>query len=195
VYLATLAEAYAEVVASDLDQAHIEHASAISAQYPNIRLVTDDITNSHLPERSFALVLCSEVIEHITDTTSVIAGIRRLIAPGGILILSTPQRYSLMELACKVAFMPGVIGIVRKIYGEAVFETGHINLMTEREVTRHLESAGFRIRERFKSGLYIPAVAEFGGTTALSIERRLEDRLRRGPLSWMLWTQYYVAEA
>jgi hypothetical protein len=91
--------------------------------------------------------------------------------------------------------MPGVIGVVRKIYREAVFETGHINLMTERELTQQLESAGFRIRERFKSGLYIPAVAEFGGDMGVRIEQWLENKLRRGHFSWMLWTQYYVAEA
>jgi 2-polyprenyl-3-methyl-5-hydroxy-6-metoxy-1,4-benzoquinol methylase len=195
VYLAAIAEVYAEVVASDLDQAHIQHASAIATKYPNIRLITDDITKSQLQEQSFTLVLCSEVIEHIADTKSVIAGIRRLIAPGGILIISTPQRHSLMELACRVAFMPGVIAVVRKIYREAVFETGHINLMSERELTKSLEGAGFRIRERFKSGLYIPAVAEFGGDTGLRIEQWLENKLRRSRFSWMLWTQYYVVEA
>jgi len=134
------------------------------------------------------------VIEHIPDTARVIAGIRRVLAPGGILILSTPQRFSMMETACKVAFMPGVIGLVRRIYGEAVFETGHVNLMTEREVAAALARAGFRIRERYKSGMYVPLVAEFAGTIGLMLERWLEARLRRGPLSWTLWTQYYVAQ-
>ena len=194
VYLAALAEAYSEVVASDLDQAHIDHARSIAARYSNLRLVTDDITASRLPDQSFDLVLCSEVIEHISDTAAVLAGIRRLIAPGGILILSTPQRHSLMELACRIAFMPGVINVVRRIYGEAVFETGHINLATERELTVALAQAGFRIRDRFKSGMYIPVLAEFTGRAGLGIEQWLERKLRQGPLSWMLWTQYYVAE-
>jgi 2-polyprenyl-3-methyl-5-hydroxy-6-metoxy-1,4-benzoquinol methylase len=194
VYLSALAEAYSEVVATDLDQAHIDHARSIVARYSNLRLVTDDITASRLPDQSFDLVLCSEVIEHISGTAAVLAGIRRLIAPGGILILSTPQRHSLMELACRIAFMPGVINIVRRIYGEAVFETGHINLATERELTVALAQAGFRIRDRFKSGMYIPVLAEFTGRAGLGIEQWLERKLRQGPLSWMLWTQYYVAE-
>jgi len=194
VYLPTLCEAFSEVVASDLDQAHLDHANPIAAKYPNLRLVTDDITDSRMPPENFDLVLCSEVLEHIPDTARVIAGIRRLLAPGGILILSTPQRYSMMEAACKVAFMPGLIGLVRRIYGEAVFETGHVNLMTEREVTAALTHEGFRIRERYKSGMYIPLVAEFAGTIGLRLEQWLEAWLRRGPLSWTLWTQYYVAE-
>ncbi len=134
-------------------------------------MLVNDISDTHLPTQSFDLVLCSEVVEHIRDTTAAIAGIRRLLTPGGLLLISTPQHYSLMELACKAAFMPGVINLARRIYGEAVFETGHINLMTEKQTTRALESAGFHIRQRFKSGLYLPLIAEFAGTTGVRIER------------------------
>ncbi len=194
VYLPALAENYREVTASDLDQAHLEHARRLLVTHPNVRLLTDDITDSKLPAASFDLILCSEVLEHIPDTERVIAGIRRLLAPDGFLLLSTPQRHSLMELACKVALMPGVIGIVRRIYGEAVFETGHINLMTEPELIRTLTAHGFTIREQFKSGLYLPLIAEFGGASGLRLAQSLEARLRRGYLSFALWTQYYVAQ-
>jgi 2-polyprenyl-3-methyl-5-hydroxy-6-metoxy-1,4-benzoquinol methylase len=135
------------------------------------------------------------VIEHIPDSAHALAAMRRLLVPGGILILSTPQRFSLMELACKVAFLPGVIEIVRRIYGEAVFETGHINLMTAQTAAAAITAAGFTIRDRFKSGLYLPLVAEFGGSRGLSLAQSIETRLRGGALDWMLWTQYYVAEA
>jgi 2-polyprenyl-3-methyl-5-hydroxy-6-metoxy-1,4-benzoquinol methylase len=195
VYLPALAEAYSEVVAADLDQIHIEHARPIAERYPNLRLAIDDITASRMPDHSFDLALCSEVIEHIPDPQAAIAGIRRLLAPGGFFILSTPQRYSLLELACKIAFLPGVIGVVRRLYGEAIFETGHISLTTEREIGAALEREGFEIRERFKSGMYLPVVAEFGGAAGMQLERWLEDRIRRGRLSWVLWTQYWIARA
>jgi SAM-dependent methyltransferase len=194
VYLPALAESYREVVATDLDEAHLAHVRPLLARYPNLRLVTDDITASRLPAGAFDLVLCSEVIEHIPDTRGVIAGLRRLLAPEGVLILSTPQRYSLMELTCKVAFLPGVIDLVRRIYGEAVFETGHINLMTACAVAAALEDAGIQIHERYKSGLYLPLIAEFAGASGLRLARWLEGRLRAGPLSFALWTQYYVAQ-
>jgi 2-polyprenyl-3-methyl-5-hydroxy-6-metoxy-1,4-benzoquinol methylase len=194
VYLSALAENYREVTATDLDQAHLDHAQRLLITHPNLRLLTDDITDSKLLPASFDLILCSEVLEHIPDTDRVIAGIRRLLAPGGFLLLSTPQRHSLMELTCKVAFMPGVIQLVRRIYGEAVFETGHINLTSEPELIRTLTAHGFTIREQFKSGLYLPLIAEFGGASGLRFSQRLEERLRRGRLSFALWTQYYVAQ-
>jgi hypothetical protein len=116
-------------------------------------------------------------------------------APGARLILSTPQRHSILELACKVAFLPGVIEVVRRIYGESVFETGHINLMTERTCVSALADAGFTIDESFKSGMYIPVIAEFGGSAGLRLEKFLEDKVTGGRMDWMLWTQYYVARA
>ncbi len=195
VYLRALANHYNEVVGTDLNQSQLEHARARNADLANLHVLIDDITDSHLPAHSFDLVLCSEVLEHIRDTNRAIAGIRRVVAPGGLLIVSTPQRHSLMELACKLAFMPGVINLVRRVYGEAVFETGHLSLMTEQQMTSALESAGFHIRQRYKSGLYLPLVAEFAGITGLRLERWLEERLRDSFLSWILWTQYYVAQA
>jgi 2-polyprenyl-3-methyl-5-hydroxy-6-metoxy-1,4-benzoquinol methylase len=194
VYLNALAANYREVVATDMAQDHLDHAAPLTVEHPNLTLFIDDITCSRLPAQHFDLVLCSEVIEHLRDGPSAIAGIRRLLAPEGFLLLSTPQRYSLMELSCKLAFLPGIINAVRWIYGEAVFETGHINLMTEREMTRLLESAGFRIRRRFRSGLYLPLVAEFASSAGLRIERWLEERLRERGFSWLLWTQYYLAQ-
>jgi SAM-dependent methyltransferase len=195
IYLPALAESFAEVVASDLDQAHLDHARSIAAKYPNLELRRDDILHSKLPAHSFSMALCSEVIEHIPDTARVLAGIHRLLEPGGILLLSTPQRWSLMEMAAKIAFLPGIVGIVRRIYGEAVFDMEHINLMTARATERQLSGAGFRIRERHKSGMYIPLIAEFGGERGRIFEEWLERRVRGHALDSMLWTQYYVAEA
>jgi 2-polyprenyl-3-methyl-5-hydroxy-6-metoxy-1,4-benzoquinol methylase len=195
VYLRALANHYKEVVGTDLSRSQVEYVRSRNADLVNLRLLIDDITDSKLPAHRFDLVLCSEVLEHISDTGRAIAGIQRVVAPGGLLLVSTPQRHSFMELACKLAFMPGIIKLVRRVYGEAVYETGHVNLMTERQMIDALEAAGFHIRQQFKSGLYLPFIAEFAGITGMRFERWLEKRLRDGPLSWTLWTQYYVAQS
>jgi 2-polyprenyl-3-methyl-5-hydroxy-6-metoxy-1,4-benzoquinol methylase len=195
VYLRALANHYKEVVGTDLNQGQLEYARARTADLANLHVLIDDITDSRLPAHSFDLVLCSEVLEHIRDVSRAIAGLRRVVAPGGFLIVSTPQRHSIMELACKLALMPGVINVVRWVYGEAVLETGHVSLMTERQMMAALDLAGFHIQQHFKSGLYLPLVAELGGITGMRLERWLEERLRDGPLSWTLWTQYYVAQS
>jgi 2-polyprenyl-3-methyl-5-hydroxy-6-metoxy-1,4-benzoquinol methylase len=195
VYLRALASHYNEVVGTELNVGQLEHVRARTADLTNLEILIDDITDSHLPAHSFDLVLCSEVLEHIPDTCSAIEGIRKATAPGGLIIVSTPQRHALIEMACKLAFMPGVINLVRRIYREPVFETGHVSLMTEQQMRHTLESTGFHVRQQFKSGLYLPLIAEFGGIAGMRFERWLEQRLRYGPLSWTLWTQYYVAQA
>jgi ubiquinone/menaquinone biosynthesis C-methylase UbiE len=195
IYLKTLSEAYREVVAIDVEDAYLRHLRPLADQVHNLELQVDDITCSKLPSGCFDLILCSEVIEHIADSQSAIREMRRLLKPGGMLVLSTPQRFSTLELAATIAFLPGIIDIVRLIYREPILETGHINLMTERQVSRQLEEAGFVVRRRYKSGLYLPLVAEFMGESGLAAEQWLESKLRGSWFDGVLWTQYYVAQA
>ncbi|SFC26750.1 Methyltransferase domain-containing protein [Polaromonas sp. OV174] len=193
VYLPVLAKLFAEVFATDIEVAFLKHSTPLLKSHQNIHLVVDDITASALPPQSFDLILCTEVIEHIENSFEAILGMKRLLKPGGILILSTPQRYSPLELAAKIAFLPGVINIVRRIYGEPILETGHINLMTSREVEHQLNSAGFLVSERHKSGIYLPLIAEFSGESGLKLEKWLEKKLRGKLGDGLLWTQYYIA--
>lgn len=129
------------------------------------------------------------------ESRAALAGIRRLLRPGGVLVLSTPQRYSPLEVCSKVALSPGVIGLARLVYREPILPTGHINVMTAREVRRQLSEAGFGIRESHSSGLYLPLLAELGGEPARRLAACLERMIRGGKLGGLLWTQYYVAAA
>ena len=191
VYLPVLEESFGQVTATDVELAHL---ADLSSRFQGVELVRDDITSSRLEPGRFDLILCSEVVEHIPDSHQAMRGMFELLRPGGILILSTPQRFSPLELASKVAFLPGIIEIVRLVYREPVLRQGHINLMTREEVRRQLESAGFRIGLEHFTGLYIPILAEFGGESGLRITRKVENLLLESPLQWLLWTQYYLAE-
>lgn len=193
VYLPLLASTFGRVVASDIEMQFLEQASNLKGEFNNIDVVKDDIVASRLPSESFDLALCTEVIEHISDSSSAIRNIYRILKPGGVLILSTPQRYSTMEIACKVAFMPGVIDLVRKIYREPILETGHINLLTSGQAADQITDAGFSIMERHVGGLYLPVIAEALGNLGLHIENSMENLLKRLGMTFPLWTQYYVA--
>jgi SAM-dependent methyltransferase len=195
VYLPTLARLFEKVVAVDIEEAYLSHLSSVTAMFPNLSVRVDDITESELPDQAFDLVLCTEVVEHIPDSQPAIREMRRILKPGGVLVLSTPQRYSPLELTGKIAFLPGIIEVVRLIYKEPVLETGHINLMTAAEMTRQLTGVGFSIDASHKSGMYIPLLAEFAGETALRIEQWFERHLYGGRFDGLLWTQYYIARA
>ena len=195
VYVPLLARLFDRVTVSDVHDAYLDAARVMAAGHANVTIVQDDIRQPALPTASFDVILCTEVIEHMKESRAALAGMRRLLRPGGVLLLSTPQRYSPLEVCSKIAFLPVVIGLVRLVYREPILPTGHINLMTAGEMRRQLAEAGFGIRESHASGLYLPVVAEIGGEPARSLAASLERRIRGGPLQWLLWTQYYVAVA
>lgn len=195
VYLPVLASLFDEVFATDIETAFLAHAAPLRQRLPNLHLALDDICASCMPPHSFSLILCTEVLEHIEDSAAALRGMRRLLKPGALLVLSTPQRYSPLELAARIAFLPGVISLVRRIYGEPILKTGHINLMSASTVQRQLADAGFDVEERHRSGLYLPLIAEFGGAAGLRLEQWLEQKCRGGAAGGLLWTQYYIARA
>lgn len=192
VYLPILADVAREVVAADIEDAYLDRLGPLVEAHPNVRLVRDDVTYSAFPDGHFEVILCTEVIEHIADSRAALREMRRLLSPTGVLILSTPQRYSPLELTAKLAFLPVIIDLVRLVYREPVLETGHINLLTRRMLHSQLADAGFRSQEEYLAGMYIPVVAEALGHTAVRLERRLERRLRGTRFEGLLWTQYAV---
>ena len=195
VYVPLLARLFDRVTVSDVHDAYLDAARALAAAHTNVTVVQDDIRRPALPTASFDVVLCTEVIEHVRESRAALAGMRRLLRPGGVLLLSTPQRYSPLEVCSKLAFLPVVIDLVRLVYREPILPTGHVNLMTATAMRRQLAEVGFAIRESHTSGLYIPVLAEAGGEPARRLAAWLEGRIRGGPLQWLLWTQYYVAVA
>ena len=44
------------------------------------------------PDRAFEVVLCTEVIEHTTDPRAAVRELCRVVAPGGVLVVTTPNR-------------------------------------------------------------------------------------------------------
>jgi len=193
-YLPTLSKLSKKAMASDIQRAYLNNAQHLLPQHDNLSLTVDDITTPKLEAAQFDVILCTEVIEHIPDSTAALKGMHKLLKPGGILILSTPQKYSPLEMAAKIAFLPGIIDIVRWIYKEPIIETGHINLLTESQLRKQINQANFSILEKAKTGVYIPVLAEFTGHTGLKIEKWLETTINNTAFDWALWTQYFILE-
>jgi len=82
------------------------------------------------PER-FDLAICSEVLEHIAEPHALLAAIRERLAPGGILVLSTPNLALVRPEA------------EREALGRALSPGFHMVLYSRNALVRVLQRAGF----------------------------------------------------
>ena len=192
IYLPFLINHFDMVIAADVEMAYLSGIQATVKYASNLKLEVDNIQDSMLSSKSYDLVLCSEVLEHVSSPDKALSNLYRILTPGGIAIITTPQRYSLMELFCRLAFLPGVIDFVRFVYQEPILESGHISLKTYAELNAMINQVGFEVIDHDKFGLYIPIVAEFGGEFGGRLIEFLGKFLHKTPLNWMLWTQAYV---
>ena len=64
--------------------------------YGKIDFVSD-ILNIPVPDKSYDVILCTEVIEHIPDPISAIKEISRILKPGGTLLITAPLQSGLHQ--------------------------------------------------------------------------------------------------
>lgn len=93
-------------------------------------------------------VLFSEVIEHLVDPDAALDELRRVLRPGGHLLLSTPNLAAWYNRALLLAGVQPVFSEVsmRGIYGRPGSQVvGHLRLYTARALREMLPAAGFEI--------------------------------------------------
>jgi SAM-dependent methyltransferase len=87
-----LAGAAAEVVGVDIDDAAIAHATGRYAGRSNLRFVSGSCDALPLDDSSVDRVISFETIEHLSSQAAMLAEFRRVLAPDGALILSSPNK-------------------------------------------------------------------------------------------------------
>ena len=104
--------------------------------------------NARLPVADGAadVVIMSEVIEHLVDPDGAVAEVRRVLRPGGSLVLSTPNLAAWYNRAL-LAF--GIQPVFSEVSLHGVFGrpgsvvAGHLRLFTRRALTQFLAASGF----------------------------------------------------
>ena len=86
-----LAHVAASVVGVDLSVDAVAHAAV---RYPasNLRYVAASCTHIPEPDASFDVIVSFETIEHITEHEAFLREVNRLLVPGGLFIISSPNR-------------------------------------------------------------------------------------------------------
>jgi SAM-dependent methyltransferase len=87
-FVAALRDAGAEGVGVELAEAAVERARR-NAPAADVRLVEPD-GSLPLDHASVDLVWCSEVLEHVADTAHLLLEVRRVLRPGGRLLVTVP---------------------------------------------------------------------------------------------------------
>ena len=77
------------VIGLDYDESAVAH---IRARYPRVEMLHGNLAELPLPDASVDVVVNFQVIEHLWDQGQFVAECLRVLRPGGVLLMSTPNR-------------------------------------------------------------------------------------------------------
>lgn len=66
-----------------------------SGKQRKVKLFAAFAENLPFPDKTFNLIYCCDVIEHVIDYTKVLAECYRVLLPGGVLVFTSPNRFNL----------------------------------------------------------------------------------------------------
>lgn len=112
---------------------------------PHVREVEADLnTHLDLPDGLFDVVICREVIEHVESVPHVLREFYRILAPGGTLILTFPNRLQIRSRFFHV--MTGFYrGMKSPINLDVRLGEAHINLIGYPEMDYFLRKTGYEV--------------------------------------------------
>jgi 2-polyprenyl-6-hydroxyphenyl methylase / 3-demethylubiquinone-9 3-methyltransferase len=119
-------------------------------------------------ESKYDLVTSMEVIEHVTDPAAFFAALASRLAPGGLLILSTPNRTALSRI--------GLIGIGETIGGIPKGTHDWNKFLTPEELEPFIRDAGLGIVDQSGIGFHPAKGFALSGDMRLNYIMALSDR-------------------
>ena len=158
-----------EVVAMDISEVALSIARKRNAAHlDRISFRTASIESIPEPDRSFPAVFCCETVEHVLSPPTALSELHRVLAPGGALILTTPNYMSLLGL------LRSSNRLRRRRYTEGGQPVNRLTMLPRTAWWIH--RAGFQIQRVHVNGHHLPR----RGREA----RKLEFPR---PLAWALW--------
>jgi SAM-dependent methyltransferase len=112
------------------------------------------------------LVIAGEVIEHVDDPGNFLAGLHALVAPGGRLIVTTPNAYGLFNVFASLAH-------------REINHPDHVVMFTWRTLTNLASRHGWRAVD---TAMYVPSVKELSGRGPVAFAMSLAGK-------FAVWTE------
>lgn len=119
-----IADVARRVIGLDYDESAVAH---VRARYPRIDMRHGNLADLPLADGSVDVVVNFQVIEHLWDQGQFVAECRRVLRPGGSLLMSTPNR---------ITFSPG---------RDTPINPFHTRELNAAELTELLTTAGFSV--------------------------------------------------
>ena len=105
---------------------------------PGLHFLCGDFAAKGLPDGPFDAVLCLDVIEHMDDRPALLAEIRRILKPGGLLFISAPNRETSWRRRLRAAGLP------------SFSDPDHRIEYTRQEFVGELYAAGFALADAIR---------------------------------------------
>ena len=124
-----------------------------------LEIVACDVETGHLPFRdgTFDLLIFNEILEHLrVDPLFALSEANRVLAPGGVMLLTTPNLYFIKTV---LKFLAGrgfndPVGEFGKL--RTLGHMGHVREYAPREVRRFLEASGFTVQHHAFKQYQVP---------------------------------------
>lgn len=161
---ALLAQVAAQVVGVDISDAAIAHARSRYSAQPRLAFQCIDVTTlGELPDASFDLIVSFETLEHVHAQEAMLDGFERLLAPDGLLLISSPDKRTYSDI-------PGYKNEhhVRELYRDELESLLRTRFSALRLYAQKL---------LFQSVLWDPDHAPQGATASTLRDGRIEPRL------------------
>lgn len=109
---------------------------ALAREANGVTMICGDIRHAKLSASSFDVVTMHDVLEHVFDPIGTLRACRRVLKPGGLLVVEMPDAESVLALAEGPDW--------------AVFSPlEHVNLFTQANAARIVRAAGFSIVDHY----------------------------------------------
>jgi SAM-dependent methyltransferase len=117
-----IADVAGHVIGLDYDESTVAH---VRARYPRVDMRHGNLAELPLDDASVDVVVNFQVIEHLWDQAQFVGECRRVLRPGGLLLMSTPNR---------ITFSPG---------RDTPINPFHTRELNAAELAELLDAAGF----------------------------------------------------
>lgn len=133
----------------------LEKASAdLAASHDNV-VINKDLKSANLPDNSLDCVTMWQLIEHLSDLDEILNEIYRILRPGGVLAISTPNNHSIAW---------SLLGKRWRAVDPAV----HLHLFNAKSLTHLLAAHGFENRWKASYDIKPSTISDFLNTKKAS---------------------------